>query len=72
MSSREKAALEVSYQTWQDLAAVWFVGRALIRSHSPFLSRPVCLIAFSGGVNDSLCDVVGVRLISQSDIGFVF
>lgn len=30
MSSREKAreALDVAYQTWQDLAALWLVGES--------------------------------------------
>lgn len=73
MSSGEKAALEVAYQTWQDLAAVWFVGRATIRSHTLPSSHCLCALLLSAvGVNDSLCDVAGGKLISPTDIGFVF
>lgn len=57
MSSREKesGALDVAYQTWQDLTALWFVGESIDKlSLSSFLSPTLCLIAFSGRVNDSL------------------
>lgn len=42
MSSREKAreALDVAYQAWQDLAALWFVGESADK-FSPLLSFSV-------------------------------
>lgn len=57
MSSMEKerGALDVAYQTWQDLAALWCVGESTDKlCPSSFLSLSLCLIAFTGRVNDSL------------------